>query len=64
MVKKKLYRNEKNKIIGGVCAGIADYYNADPVLIRLIWVTLTLIWGVGLLAYILAWIIVPVKKKK
>ena len=62
MVKKRLYRNEKNKIIGGVCAGIADYFKLDPVLVRLICILITLAWGAGFLAYIIAWIIVPVKK--
>ena len=62
MVKKRLYRNQKDKIFAGVCAGVADYFNIDPVLVRLLWVIITLIWGAGLLAYILAWIIVPKKK--
>ena len=63
MVKKKLYRNKKKGMIAGVCAGIADYFDADPLLIRLIWIIITLAWGAGLLAYLIAWIIVPEKKK-
>jgi len=59
---KKLYRSKKNRVIGGVCGGIAEYVNADPTLIRLIWVLATLLWGAGLFAYIIAWIIIPEKK--
>ena len=63
MVKKRLYRNNKERIIAGVCAGIADHCETDPVLIRLMWIFLTLISvGAGLLAYILAWIVIPKKK--
>jgi len=62
MPKKKLYRNTKDKVIAGVCSGIADHFNTDPVLIRLLWVILTLIsFGAGILAYIIAWIIIPKK---
>ena len=59
---KKLYRSKKNRVIGGVCGGIAEYVNADSTLIRLIWVLATLLWGAGLFAYIIAWIIIPEKK--
>lgn len=56
---KRLYRSGRDKILGGVCGGIAEYLGVDPVLIRLIWVIITLAWGVGILAYIIAWIIIP-----
>ncbi len=59
---KRLYRSKKNRIIGGVCGGIAEYVNTDPTLIRLLWVLATLLWGAGLFAYIIAWIIIPEKK--
>lgn len=65
MVKKykKLYRaSEKDSMIAGVCAGIADYFEVDPTLIRLAWVFLTLIgFGAGILAYIICWIVIPRK---
>jgi len=64
MVKKRLYRNTKKKIIAGVCAGLADYLDADPTIVRLIWALATLISvGLGIVAYIVAWIIVPEKGK-
>jgi len=61
---KKLYRSKKNKMIAGVCAGIADYLNADPTIVRLIWAIGTLLlFGLGILAYLIAWIIIPEKGK-
>jgi phage shock protein C len=56
---KRLLRSKNNKIIAGVCGGIGEYFNVDPVLIRLIWVIITLMGGAGILAYIIAWIIIP-----
>jgi phage shock protein C len=61
---KKLYRaNKKESMIGGVCAGIANYTNTDPTIIRLITAAIIVFsMGWGILAYILAWIIIPTKK--
>lgn len=56
---KTLYRSRKNQMIGGVCAGIAEYLNMDPTVIRLIAVLLAMAAGSGVLAYIVAWIIMP-----
>lgn len=56
---KKLYRSRTNKMIAGVCAGLGDFFELDPTLIRLGMVVLVLAAGVGVLAYIVAWIIVP-----
>lgn len=56
---KRLYRSNKQKIIGGVCGGIAEYFNIDPVLVRLIFVFIMFTGGWALLAYIIGWIIVP-----
>ena len=58
---KRLTRNTDDKIIAGVCSGIADYFGYDPTLIRVITVLLACTFGGGLLAYIIAWIIVPPK---
>lgn len=57
---KKLTRSMTNKMIAGVCGGIADYLSVDPTLIRLVFVILALA-GImpGLLAYIIAWIVIP-----
>lgn len=56
---KKLYRSDENKMLAGVCGGIAEYFGIDPTLIRLAWVVFSLLGGSGLLAYILAAIIIP-----
>lgn len=58
--KKRLHRNDSRKAVGGVCAGIADYFNIDPIIVRLAFVFFTLTWGVGLLIYIILWIALPV----
>ena len=59
---KKLYRSSTNKMIAGVCGGIGEYFSIDPTIIRLIWVVFTLLSvGIGILAYILAAIIIPEK---
>ena len=59
---KRLYRaSEKDSMVAGVCAGIAEYFNVDPVLIRLLWVLFVFGFGTGILAYLLAWVIIPRK---
>lgn len=56
---KRLYRSGRDRILGGVCGGIAEYFRMDPVLIRLLWVLFALVGGAGVLLYIIAWIIIP-----
>ena len=56
---KKLYRSDENKMLAGVCGGIAEYFNIDATLVRLGWVVFSLLGGSGLLAYIIAAIIMP-----
>jgi len=55
---KRLYRSNVDKIIGGVCGGLGEYMEVDPVLIRIIWTILGFV-GIGIIAYIIAWIIIP-----
>jgi phage shock protein C len=59
MFMNQLKRSKKNRIIAGVCGGIAEYFGVDPTLVRLIWVLITLAWGAGLILYIVAWLIMP-----
>jgi phage shock protein C len=56
---KRLYRSRTNRIIAGVCGGIAEYTNIDPTVVRLLWLLVSLIWGAGIVAYIIALIIIP-----
>ena len=57
--KKRLYKSSTDKKVCGVCGGIANYFDVDPTVIRLIWVIFTLAGGSGLIAYIIAAIIMP-----
>ena len=57
IMKKKLYKSKTNRKVCGVCAGLADYLDIDPIIIRLVWVALLFIAGTGVLAYFIAAII-------
>ena len=57
--KKRYYRSQTDRMLAGVCGGMADYLGLDPVLVRVLWVVITLTFGVGLLAYILLWLLAP-----
>ncbi len=56
---KKLHKSQTEKKLCGVCGGLAEYFNIDPTLVRLLWILVSLAAGVGLLAYIIAAIIMP-----
>lgn len=56
---KQLMRDQKRKILGGVCAGLANYFNIDALWIRLFFAILFFAWGITLFAYIIMWILVP-----
>lgn len=56
---RRLYRSERNRMLGGVCGGLAEYLRIDPTLIRLAWVLFLFAGGAGLLFYFAAWVIVP-----
>ena len=58
-MEKKLYKSNQNKMIDGVCGGIAEYFGIDPTVVRLIWALFSLMGGCGILAYIIAAIILP-----
>jgi len=56
---KRLYRSNQNRVIAGVCGGLGEYFDIDPVIIRIILLILFFAGGIGLIAYIVAWIIIP-----
>ncbi len=60
MATRKLYRSQTDKMIGGVCGGLADYFNIDPTLVRLLFVLLLFTPLHGLIVYLILWIITPV----
>ncbi len=68
MTKKKhepklLYRSKTNRVIAGVAGGIAEYFHIDPVLVRLLFILLLFAGGMGILIYLLAWILIPENSK-
>lgn len=56
---RRLTRNANDKIIAGVCSGLARYFNIDPVIIRVIWGVSFFAYGIGLLPYLIFWVILP-----
>ena len=59
---KRLYKSDSNKVIGGVCGGLGEYFGIDPVIFRIIAVVLIFAHGAGLLIYLIAWICMPKRK--
>ena len=58
---KRLYKSNNNKMLDGVCGGIAEYFDLDPTLVRVGWIVFCALGGSGILAYIIAAIIIPRK---
>lgn len=62
-MKKRLYKIETGKKLDGVCGGIAEYFDIDPTLVRLLWIIFSCCWGGGIIAYIIAAIVMPKKSE-
>jgi phage shock protein C len=60
-MERRLQRSRTEKMIGGVCGGLAAYFNVDPTLVRVLWVAITLIAGVGILLYLILWVVMPLE---
>ena len=56
---KRLYRSSLDKQLGGVCGGVAEYYELDPSIVRIGAILLLLVAGTGFLAYLVAWLVIP-----
>jgi phage shock protein C len=56
---KKLMRSSRDKKIGGVCAGLADYFDLDPTIVRVVWLLAIFFAGTGFLVYVVLWIVLP-----
>jgi len=56
---QKIYRSQEDKIIGGVCGGIGEYFNIDPIIVRVIFVLSVLFGGSGLILYLILWLVFP-----
>lgn len=59
MMAKRLTRDAENKVIAGVCSGVARYFDIDPVIVRVLWGVAFFIYGIGLIPYLIFWFIVP-----
>jgi phage shock protein PspC (stress-responsive transcriptional regulator) len=59
MSAKRLFRSRKDALIAGVCGGLAEYFDVDPSLVRLVFILAVFLGGAGLVVYIVAWFIVP-----
>ena len=62
-MEKRLYKSNENKMLSGVCGGIAEYFGIDPTLVRLGWVLFCALGGSGFIAYIIAAIIIPYRSE-
>ncbi len=56
---RRLYKSDTNKMIAGVCGGVGEYFNLDPTLVRLGWILFCALGGSGIIAYIVAAIVIP-----
>lgn len=56
---RRMYRDPDNRIIGGVCTGLAAYWNMDPTILRVVFIVLVIVGGSGLLVYLILWIVMP-----
>jgi phage shock protein C len=61
--RNRLYRSASNRKIAGVCGGLADYFDTDPVLVRSIFVALAVVGGLGFVLYLALWIAVPARSR-
>ena len=59
-MKRRLMRSSKDQKIGGVCAGVANYFDIDPTIVRVVWGVLAFCYGAGILAYLILWAVAPV----
>jgi phage shock protein C len=58
-MEKRLQRSRTEKMLGGVCGGLGEYFGVDPTIIRVLWVAITLLGGAGILLYLILWVVMP-----
>jgi phage shock protein C len=56
---KQLYRSREGRMVAGVCAGLGDYFGVDPTIVRLVFAAFTVFAGMGILLYLVAWVLIP-----
>jgi len=62
-MRKRVYRSESDRKVAGVCAGLADYFDIDPTIVRLAFLFMVLAWGTGLLFYLIAALVIPTESE-
>jgi phage shock protein C len=60
---KRIYRSNTDRKIGGVCGGLGEFLDKDPVLLRVLFILISLLWGFGIIVYLIMWLVVPLKPK-
>lgn len=60
-MEKRLQRSRTEKMVGGVCGGLAEYFKVDPTIVRILWVLISLLGGAGILLYVILWVIMPLQ---
>jgi phage shock protein PspC (stress-responsive transcriptional regulator) len=63
-MEKRLQRSRTEKMIGGVCGGIAAYVGVDPTIVRILWVLITFLAGFGVLLYLICWAVMPLESPR
>ena len=58
-MERRLYRSQRDRVLGGVCGGLGEYLGLDPTIIRLIFILLALLGGHGILLYLILWLVIP-----
>ena len=56
---KRLFLSNTDKKLAGVCGGIAEFFGIDPTIIRVLWIICSLLFGSGILAYLICWLVIP-----
>ncbi|TFH18060.1 PspC domain-containing protein [Candidatus Bathyarchaeota archaeon] len=64
MYEKKLYKSRQSRMIAGICGGLGEYFDVDPALIRVLWVLFAFAGGAGILAYAVAYFIIPERPRE
>lgn len=59
MEEKRLYKSSRDVKLAGICGGVAEYFNIDPTIVRLLWVAFTIAGGCGIIGYIICMIVLP-----
>ncbi len=61
---KRLYLSNTDRKIAGVCGGLGEYFDKDPVFFRILFILITLLWGFGIVVYLVMWLLIPRKPKE